>query len=88
MQSNDTEMFANETRLWQPLGDRFGWVLGASYTRNRMLLVRKLEDEATRLATPVTGVRNAIDELTVYGEGSVRLVEGLIFTGGARYTAG
>ncbi len=86
VQANDTRMIANETRLWQPLGDRFGWVLGASYTHNRMLLMRTLEDDATRIATPVTGVRNVIDETTVYGEGSVRLVDRLILTAGARYT--
>src|SRR5690606_13756205 len=27
VQSNDTEMIANETRLWRPLNDRFGWVI-------------------------------------------------------------
>ena len=86
MQANDTEMIANETRLWQPLGQRSGWVLGASYTRNRMHLTRELEEEATRLSTTVTGVRNAIDELTVYGEGSVRLLDRLTATAGARYT--
>jgi iron complex outermembrane receptor protein len=86
VQANDTEMFANETRIWQPLDRRFGWVLGASYTRNRMRLTRELEDQATRMSSSVTGVRNAIDELTLYGEASVRLVDGLTATGGARYT--
>ena len=87
VQANDTEMLANETRLWQPLDDRrFGWVLGASYTRNRMRLTRSLEDEATLVSTSVTGVRNTIDELTVYGEGSVRLRAGLTATLGARFT--
>jgi len=85
-QANDTEMLANETRVWKPLDDGFGWVLGASFTRNRMLLTRELVDEATRSSTSVTGVRNAIDELTVYGEVSHELVAGLTATGGARYT--
>ncbi|MXO61180.1 TonB-dependent receptor [Altererythrobacter salegens] len=86
IQSNDTEMFANETRLWQPLGDSVGWVVGASYTRNRMRLTRQLEDRQTSIATTVTGVRNGIDELTVYGEGSLRLLDSLVLTGGTRYT--
>ena len=85
-QANDTEMLANETRIWQPLEGGFGWVLGASYTRNRMLLTRELEDEATRISTSTTGVRNAIDELTFYGEVSREIVDGLTATGGARYT--
>jgi outer membrane receptor protein involved in Fe transport len=85
-QANDTEMLANETRIWQPLDDGFGWVLGASYTRNRMLLTRELEDEATRISTSTTGVRNAIDELTVYAGVSREIVPSLTATGGARYT--
>ena len=85
-QANDTEMLANETRLWKPLESGFGWVLGASFTRNRMVLTRDLVDEETRASTSATGVRNAIDELTFYGEVSHEIVRGLTATGGARYT--
>lgn len=85
-QANDTRMLANETRIWKPLENGFGWVLGTSFTRNRMLLTRDLVDEATRSSTSATGVRNAIDELTFYGEVSREIVGGLTATGGARYT--
>ena len=34
-QHNYTELVSNETRLWQPLGDHFGWLVGASYVHNR-----------------------------------------------------
>jgi outer membrane receptor protein involved in Fe transport len=84
VQRNDTDMFANETRLWQPLGERFGWLAGASYTRNRTTLTREIGGEQERAST--TGVRNAIDEVTFYGEGSVRLLDRLVATAGARYT--
>jgi outer membrane receptor protein involved in Fe transport len=84
VQRNDTEMFANETRLWQPLGERFGWLAGASYTRNRTTLTREIGGEQERAST--TGVRNTIDEVTFYGEGSLRLLDNLVATGGARYT--
>ncbi|WP_231958933.1 TonB-dependent receptor [Altererythrobacter sp. B11] len=83
-QNNDTRMFANETRLWQPLGDQFGWLLGASYTHNSTQLTRELETEA--VVTSTAGVRNVVDEITVYGEASLRLSDGLIATGGARIT--
>jgi outer membrane receptor protein involved in Fe transport len=84
VQSNDTEMIANETRLWQPLDERFGWLAGASFTRNRTTLTREIGGEQERTST--TGVRNTIDEVTVYGEASLRLLENLVATAGARYT--
>src|SRR5690606_8096541 len=84
VQHNDSDMFANETRLWQPLGDRFGWLVGASYTHNRTRLTRTL-GPADALGA-VTGVTNVVDEFTVYGEGSARLAEGLVATAGGRYT--
>lgn len=84
VQTNVTRMVADETRLWQPLDGRFGWILGFSYTHNTMLLRRKLgglESQDT-----MTGVRNRIDELTGYGEASIRLREHLIVTAGGRIT--
>ena len=84
VQNNDTAMVANETRLWQPLGDKFGWLLGGSYTHNRTRLTRTLGPVDAPGA--VTGVTNVIDEFTLYGEASLRLSGGLVATGGARYT--
>lgn len=84
VQNNDTEMVANETRLWQPLDDRFGWLIGASFTHNRTRLTRTLGPPEAQGA--VTGVTNVIDEFTLYGEGSWRLAEGLVATAGGRYT--
>lgn len=84
VQHNDTEMVANETRLWQPLGERFGWLAGGSFTHNRTRLTRTLG--APDALGTVTGVTNVIDEFTLYGEASARLAEGLVATAGARYT--
>lgn len=83
-QHNDTAMIANETRLWQPLGDRSGWVLGASYTHNRTRLTRTLG--APEQQGAVTGVTNLVDEFTLYGEGSLRLADGLLASAGGRFT--
>lgn len=83
-QHNDTEMVANETRLWRPLGERTGWLIGASYTHNRTRLTRTLGPPDAQGA--VTGVTNVVDEVTFYGEASVRLAEGLVATGGGRFT--
>ncbi|MES2495923.1 MAG: TonB-dependent receptor [Pseudomonadota bacterium] len=84
VQSNRTEMFATENRLWRPNRDGFGWVIGASYTRNRTDLDRSLGPVDVPIT--VTGVSNRIRETTIYGEASVEPLRGLTLTGGARYT--
>ncbi|KKC26569.1 TonB-dependent receptor [Sphingomonas sp. SRS2] len=83
-QRNATHMFATENRLWRPSRNGYGWVLGASYTRNRTDLERSLGPVGMPVA--VTGVSNRMRELTLYGEASVEPVRGLTLTGGARYT--
>ncbi|WP_121114444.1 TonB-dependent receptor [Croceibacterium ferulae] len=85
VQHNDTQMFAHETRVWQPVDDGFGWLAGISYTSNRVRLTRALDlPDGQRVAT--TGVTNRIREGTIYGEGSLRLMPGLTATAGARVT--
>ncbi len=84
VQRNQTRLFANETRLWVPLAEHTGWILGSSYTRNRTRLSRELGPPVQPI--PVTGVTNRIEEFTLYGEASLRLAEGLIGTLGGRLT--
>ncbi len=83
-QRNATALMANETRLWRPMAGRIGWVVGTSFTHNRTRLSRSLGP--LDAPAPVTGVTNRIDEATLYGEGSVRLLAGLTATAGARVT--
>lgn len=83
-QHNDTDLITNETRLWQPLGRRFGWVLGGSYVHNRTRLTRSLGSPDADV--PVTGVENRVSEVTVYGEASYRITPWLIMTAGARFS--
>lgn len=83
-QENRTRMFAHETRAWQDERGGFGWLVGASYTHNRTVLSRGFE---TGFATAAaTGVRNTIDEFTLYAEGSLRVRPGLTATAGGRLT--
>jgi iron complex outermembrane recepter protein len=90
VQANDTNMIANETRAWQPLEGGFGWLAGFSYTHNTTRLTRELEQEAGMggqiLRAATTGVRNRIDEFTIYGEMSAQLREGLVASAGGRLT--
>ncbi|WP_404480749.1 TonB-dependent receptor [Novosphingobium sp. BL-52-GroH] len=83
-QENRTRMIAHETRAWQPERGGFSWVLGASYTHNRTVLTRGFETEAATMAA--TGVRNTIDEATLYAEASLRIRPGLTATAGGRVT--
>jgi iron complex outermembrane receptor protein len=84
VQRNDTTLIANETRLWQPTENGFGWVIGGSFTHNRTRLARTLGP--VDAPEPVTGVTNRIDEATLYGEASVRLLPFLTGTAGLRAT--
>ena len=84
VQDNDTRMIANETRAWRPLGERFGWVAGVSFTDNRTRLTRSLGTPDRLEST--TGVLNTVREYTAYGEGSLRLVGPLVASAGVRVT--
>ena len=83
-QRNRTRMTANETRLWQSSPDGSGWLAGFSYTRNHTRLTRLYG--APDALVPTTGVTNGVSETTLYGEGSRRLLPGLLATGGLRVT--
>ena len=84
-QQNATRMITNETRLWQPMRDGFGWLIGASATHNRSSLARAAGPPDGLLA-PSTGVSNELTEITLYGEASLALLRGLVVTGGTRIT--
>jgi len=83
-QANRTRMQANETRLWSSHPDGSGWLAGFSYIHNRSRLTRLFGTPDDLI--PVTGVVNGISETTLYGEGSVRILPGLLVTGGLRAT--
>lgn len=84
VQSNRTRMFTNETRAWRPESDGFGWLVGASYTHNTTDLSRRFDQGMLR--NVATGVRNTIDEFTLYAEGSLLLRPGITATAGGRLT--
>jgi outer membrane receptor protein involved in Fe transport len=84
-QRNETRMIANETRIWQPVGEHFGWVLGSSVIDNRNTLTRAL-GLAGQPPAASTGVENTVFEITGYGEASYRLLPALTLTAGLRVT--
>ncbi len=82
MQRNTTDLLTSEARLWRPVDDGVGWVVGGSFTANRTRLERTLGSAAGTL--PATGVSNSIDETTLYGEASLEPASGVIVSGGGR----
>lgn len=83
-QDNRTLLISNETRLWRPMQDGFGWVVGTSLLRNRARQARALGP--LDAPQPVTGVTNRIDEATLFGEASYMPVPGFTLTAGGRLT--
>ena len=83
-QANATRMQANETRAWHSAPDGSGWLAGFSYLHNRTRLTRLFGEPGQLL--PRTGVVNTVEEATLYGEASLRLLPGLLTTGGLRVT--
>lgn len=84
IQRNETQMIANETRLWQPMDNGFGWLAGFSFIDNDTRLTRSLGAPDAQMRT--TGVRNTVSELTGYGEASLRVFGPFIASAGARVT--
>lgn len=84
-QRGQTRMIANETRIWQPVGETIGWVLGSSVIDNRNTLTRGI-GPAGQPETASTGVENSVFEITGYGEASYRLMPALTLAAGLRVT--
>jgi iron complex outermembrane receptor protein len=83
-QRNRITMLSAESRLSRDGPNGTGWILGTSFIDNRSEQERALGRPGA--PSPITGVRNAISEATAYGEATVRLLEGVNLTGGARLT--
>jgi outer membrane receptor protein involved in Fe transport len=81
-QRNKPSLLSTETRISRSRPDGSGWLVGAQLLRNRSRLDRWSgpPDELE----PLLGVRNSIDEQTVFGEYSYRPTDRISLTGGLR----
>ncbi len=96
VQSNRSRMFANETRAWASEKNGFSWLIGASLTRSESVLRRRFvaSDKADTggpnaimaMGGPSPGVTNVVDEATLYGEASLRIMPAVVATAGGRLT--
>lgn len=87
-QTNQIEMVSAEGRLGQRGRDGTGWVVGLSLLGNTATVNRRMYVDTGPAASgvPLTGVRNMVQEATVYGEGTVKLLPRLTVTLGGRAT--
>lgn len=84
VQRNATRLLSSESRLWRPMMDGYGWLVGLSYADNRTRLRRSVGRIDRQV--PVTGVTNRVREITLYGEGSLAPMPGLLLSAGGRLT--
>ncbi|WP_420143502.1 TonB-dependent receptor domain-containing protein [Sphingobium sp.] len=101
-QRNRVDIFSIENRVVRDLDNGLGWILGGSYLHSSSELRRSLTGYGGPIFQPTsiagipivglgtvataTGVRNTIDEATLFGEASFEPVRGLIATIGGRLT--
>lgn len=83
-QKNHIEMITAETRLARRGKNGRGWLIGVSLLRNEARVNREMI--AALYGSPLTGVRNRVEELTAYGEGTVEPFAGFTITAGGRLT--
>jgi outer membrane receptor protein involved in Fe transport len=75
-------MISSELRLsWQAPGGS-GWLVGTSMVDNRATQHRALGDPAR--PEPIPGTRNHVTEITAFGEATLRPLDWLSLSGGAR----
>lgn len=84
LQTDRISMVTAETRFARRGPDGTGWVIGLSLLHNQARVNRLMA--TGRLAAILTGVRNQVDEQTLYGETSIEPVDRLIVTFGGRLT--
>ncbi|MFV1919375.1 TonB-dependent receptor [Sphingomonas sp. MJ1 (PH-R8)] len=83
-QRNNIDMITAETRLARRGKDGAGWLVAASLLHNRARVRRSMGESRDRAT--LTGVRNQVDEVTLYGEYAMLPVQDVTVTLGGRIT--
>lgn len=83
-QRSKARAVSNETRLWRPMSDGYGWLVGFSSIVHRYEVSRNLSEQEQ--LTDLAGVENRVRETTVFGEVGVELHPKIEAAVGARYT--
>lgn len=83
-QHSNARAVSNETRVWRPMADGYGWLVGFSSIVHRYEVRRDLTRQGE--AADLAGVENRVHETTVYGEVGAELAPAIEASVGARYT--
>jgi outer membrane receptor protein involved in Fe transport len=83
-QATRVTLLSAESRLSRQSDDGSGWLVGTSFVRNVSEQNRALGPPES--PAPITGVRNAVSEATLYGEAAFSLGRGIAATAGGRLT--
>lgn len=83
-QANRINMLTAETRLARASPEGTGWIIAASLLRNEARVRREMDLPV--FDSTLTGVRNKVEEATLYGEGTVQPVPRITVTVGGRLT--
>lgn len=83
-QRSKARAVSNETRVWRPMADGYGWLVGFSSIVHRYKVSRNLTEDKQTI--DLSGVENRVRETTIYGEAGIELLPLVEATLGARYT--
>ncbi|MFL6779369.1 MAG: TonB-dependent receptor domain-containing protein [Sphingomicrobium sp.] len=83
-QHSKARAVSNETRIWRPMADGYGWLVGFSSIVHRYDVSRDLTEAGGQV--DLAGVENRVRETTLYGEVGVELHPRIEAALGARYT--
>src|SRR3546814_4199441 len=77
-------MITSETRASRRGEDGSGWLIGVSLLHNDAKLNREIG--AVTMLAPAAGVRNRVDEATLFGEATIAPLPRLAISAGGRVT--
>ena len=83
-QHSRARAISNETRLWRPMEDGYGWLAGFSSIGHRYRVSRELAEDG--MEVDLSGTENKVRETTFFGEFALQLTPKLEASLGARYT--
>ena len=83
-QHSRARAFSNETRVWRPMEDGYGWLVGFSSIAHRYRVSRELAQDG--MDADLSGTENKVRETTFFGEFAYELSPKIEASVGARYT--
>jgi iron complex outermembrane recepter protein len=83
-QHSKARAISSETRVWRPMEDGYGWLVGFSSIGHRYRVSRKLARDGFEL--DLSGTQNKVRETTFFGEFAYELTPKIEASLGGRYT--